>query len=171
MPITPLHLGVLAPINHYHKGKVSIFSFTLINLWMDGSSILYATFGLGDYNHGPESHSFLAALILAIVVSLLRARKPAWVLGAFIGGLSHVSLDMLVHVDMTPFYPLLGNPVPSVGMEPVSLVLLVLTSWLIAQYVSYSLDWVQRWKEGHSDENSERACTELQLDHDDSKFR
>jgi hypothetical protein len=32
MPITPLHFGVLAPVNYLFPGKVSVVSFTLINL-------------------------------------------------------------------------------------------------------------------------------------------
>jgi hypothetical protein len=46
MPLTPLHFGVLAPVNHFLPGKVSLVSFTLINLWMDGNAILYYGFGL-----------------------------------------------------------------------------------------------------------------------------
>jgi len=29
MPIPPLHFGVLAPVNHFFPGKVSVFSFAL----------------------------------------------------------------------------------------------------------------------------------------------
>ena len=50
MPITPLHFGVPAPINH-HPGKVSNVSFVLANVWMDAHSIIYTLTGYGAISH------------------------------------------------------------------------------------------------------------------------
>jgi len=39
MPLSPLHVGVLAPVNHFFPGKVSNISFVLVTLWIDAQSI------------------------------------------------------------------------------------------------------------------------------------
>ena len=150
MPITPLHFGLMAPVNHFFPNRVSIISFVLINVWMDGSSITYALFGLEYIEpHSPFTHSLLAALALASIMSyrLFLPRefmkpKPEtlkWALGAYYGGVSHVVLDSLVHLDMVPLYPITGNHFQSVSMTTLSLVLLPLTVWFIQQCVSYML--------------------------------
>ena len=45
MPITPLHFGVLAPVNHFFPGIVSLISFGLVNAWIDASYIEAALTG------------------------------------------------------------------------------------------------------------------------------
>lgn len=150
MPITPLHFGLMAPVNHFFPNKVSIISFVLINVWMDGSSITYALFGLEYIEpHSPLTHSLLSALVLASIMSwrlflpgVFMKPKPAtlkWALGAYYGGVSHVLLDSLVHFDMVPLYPITVNHFQSVNMATLSLVLLPFTIWFIQQCVSYML--------------------------------
>ena len=152
MPITPLHLGILAPLNHFLPGKVSNLSFILVTLWLDASAIAYYAFGLdmGQF-HGPNTHSFIAAMAIAGVVFipgfiyyLLKMlftgisnekEAMAWLLGSYLGGLSHILLDAMVHSEMFPFYPMTGNPFYWGGMEPVSLLMVPLLIWLIFQYV------------------------------------
>ena len=143
MPITPLHFGVLAPINHFAPNKVSNVSFILVSLWMDANSIMYVLFGLPGVAHG-EGHTFVGASILAAIVSVFGFRSRRWIYGAFLGGISHVPLDMLVHPEMHPFHPIEGNPFYLGWMGPLSLALLPLMVWLIAQYVSAIGGWVQR---------------------------
>lgn len=46
MPITPLHFGLLAPINHFAPGKVSNVSFILATLLIDSNAIMYYVFGV-----------------------------------------------------------------------------------------------------------------------------
>ena len=153
MPITPLHLGILAPFNHWLPGKVNNLSFWLVTLWLDASAIGYYALGLemGEF-HGPETHSFLAAAALASLIGMLgfgyyvlkelfwsalqenSERALAWICGAYLGGFSHILLDAMVHSEMLPFAPIPGNPFYWGGMEPVSLLLVTLTIWLIAQY-------------------------------------
>lgn len=143
MPLTPLHFGVLAPIHHWFPGRVSLVSFTLVNLWMDGNAILYFGFGLDRPDlHGPTTHSLLAAVVMAAVVSLFGVRSSKWVLGAFVGGLTHVLLDMLVHPEMQPLYPLHWNPFYAGLMQPLSLVLLPLMIWFIVQSVARLTHWL-----------------------------
>jgi hypothetical protein len=139
MPITLLHFGVLAPINHSYPRMVSNTSFILVNLWADLSSILYAVFGVGDYSHDYTSHSFISLLTLALIVSVAKFRNASWVLGAILGAVTHVLLDSLVHSDIEPFYPLTGNMFYIGHMELVSLLLLPLFLWFILQSVSYTL--------------------------------
>lgn len=86
--------------------------------------------------HSPWTHSALASIALAGIVALFGFRSRRWVLGAFLGGLTHVLLDGMVHAEMLPFYPLEGNPFYWGGMEPVSLILVPPFVWLTAQYVS-----------------------------------
>ena len=136
MPITPLHFGVLAPINHYAKGKVNNLSFMLVNVLIDLKSIIYGLTGYGAIDHA-GSHNFFGVLVPIAIIGALWFWRKEWWLGAIAGGFSHVALDMLVHSDMEPFGPILsGNPFYLGLMEPLSLVLLALCAWLIGQYVS-----------------------------------
>ena len=144
MPITPLHAGILAPVNHWFPGKVSNVSFILVNLWIDHAAILYTLFGIGAIDHG-INHSFFGTIGTATVVAMFGFKSAKWGYGAFLGGVSHTLLDMLVHADMHPFEPVFyGNPYYMDWMQPLSLVLLPFTVWLIVQYVSYSRGWIQR---------------------------
>lgn len=144
MPLTPLHFGLLAPINHFAPGKISNTSFILTNLWIDAPSIVYALFGLGSIYHGAGTHSFLSVLIFGMIIGLFGFRSRSWMYGAILGGISHVLLDMVVHADMEPFYPLTGNPGYLGWMDVVSLALIPFCVWLIAQYVSGILGWGRR---------------------------
>lgn len=146
MPITPLHLGVLAPINHIAPNKISNISFILVNIWLDSQSIIYVLTGEGAIAHGIE-HSFMGALFFATLVSMFGFRSEKWVFGAYLGGITHILLDMLVHPEMVPLDPFMeGNPFYMGWMEPVSLLLLPLFIWFIAQCVSYiRVSIHQRW--------------------------
>lgn len=155
MPITPLHLGLLAPINHWFPKKVSNLSFILVTLWLDASAIAYYALGLdiGEF-HGPESHSFIAAFAIAGMVACggvlwmlwlaalqarttLAAGQPwPWILGAFLGSFTHILLDAMVHSEMLPFHPLPDNPFYWGGMTWLSLILVPPLVWLISMYVS-----------------------------------
>ena len=162
MPITPLHLGLLAPINHLLPGKVNNLSFWLVTLWLDASAIAYYAFGLemGEF-HGPDTHSFIAAFALGGAIAVggfayfviksffVYTRKNedaafAWVLGAFLGAFTHILLDAMVHSEMLPIHPLRGNPLYWGGMDIISGVLLFLLFWLIYQYVSYVVDQARK---------------------------
>lgn len=165
MPITPLHFGILAPINHWLPNRVNNLAFILVNLSLDAIAIQYWAFGLTLPEHTPGTHSFLGAwgnaLILCILgIRLQKAFWPTyqWILGCFLGATSHVLLDMLVHSEMLPFYPIEGNLFYMGWMEPLSMTLLPLTIWLIVQYVSGSLGWVRAKLAGKQAQTAEPSA-------------
>lgn len=119
-------------------------SFTMVNLWIDAPFILAALTDTVLPSHESANHSFVAAALIAVLVSVPGMRSHKWVFGAFLGALSHITLDMLVHTDMSPLEPMAGNPFYMGWMEPMSLVLLPLTVWFIFQSVSYTLGWMKR---------------------------
>ena len=145
MPITPLHLGVLAPLNHFFPNRVSNISFLLITLWLDGNAILYYAFGLdaGEL-HGANTHSFLGAFVLSSIVALCGILSLRWVLGAYIGGITHVFLDALVHAEMDVLAHGSGNPLFIAGMEPVSWLLIPFLIWFIGQSVTCTLAMIRK---------------------------
>lgn len=155
MPITPLHLGLLAPINLWLPWKVSNVSFILATLWIDAGAIAYYAMGL-DWakSHPPESHSLLTCLALAGIVAFFGIRSLSWVLGAFLGAISHVLLDAIVHAEMLPLYPLQGSPFYWGSMTWLSLVLVPPFVWLIAQYVSAILGWARKRQEARSSKSA-----------------
>lgn len=150
MPITPLHFGILAPINHWMPNRISNCAFILVNLSLDAVAIQYWAFGLALPEHTPGTHSFLGAWFAATIMCILGIRLQKafwptyqWILGCFFGATSHVLLDMLVHSEMLPFYPAPGNPFYMGWMEPLSMALLPLSIWLIVQYASGIRGWVR----------------------------
>lgn len=156
MPITPLHCGVLAPVNHWFPGKVSTISFVLVTTWIDAPQIYAALAGIPLPEHGVQ-HSFAGAMIAAVIVAIPGMRSMKWVLGAYLAALSHVLLDALVHSDMNPFWPTEGNPFYAGLMEPVSLILLPFMIWFIVQTVSSANGWMRgRLGLGRSDGQIEK---------------
>lgn len=145
MPITPLHFGVLAPISHFAPNRVSNVSFVLVNLWMDAPAILAWFKGLPLPSHDADTHHLVIAMVMAALVAIPGMRSKSWGYGAFLGAISHILLDSLVHPEMVPFWPFVeGNPLFLGWMEPLSWALLPLTVWFTAQCVSGSLDWLKR---------------------------
>lgn len=138
MPITLLHLGLLAPLNHWLPGRVSNPGFLVTSVWLDFNAALTLLLGVqGLELHSPFTHSFAGALLLAGVISLWNRSSRAWVWGCLFGGISHILLDMWVHIEMQPLYPFrTDNPFYVNGMTPLSLLLCPLLVWLIAQHVS-----------------------------------
>lgn len=134
MPITPLHLGLLAPINHFAPNKVSNVSFILANIWMDADAIRSVLMDAPFPSH--SSHTFVVASAMFIVVAGLGMRSQRWMWGAFLGAYSHILLDGMVHMDMEPFEPFTeGNPLYLGLLQPLSWVLIPFTAWWVIQMV------------------------------------
>lgn len=143
MPITPLHFGLMAPINHLARGRVSNLSFVIANIWIDGPYILGTLFNL-EYMKNHENHTMVNALLVALILSVFRWRDLGWWLGAFIGTVSHLLLDSLVHTDVLLFDWIDANPFYMGWMEPVSYVMMPLTFWWTLQCVaSFRATWLR----------------------------
>ncbi len=115
MPITPLHLGLLAPVQRYFPKQVSTPAFILANVLADVPVVLHLYSSKVQDLGGPAvtgtmhetfTHTFLGALLLGVILSLFRFKSKAWWLGCLSGTLSHVALDMFTHSDVHPFAPL-----------------------------------------------------------------
>lgn len=145
MPITPLHFGLLAPINHWLPRRISIFSFILVNLWIDSEAIM-AWWGNAPLpSHDAMDHTFVGAACIAVLIGVFGIRSMPWVLGAFLGAFSHILLDAVVHPEMNPLTPVQeGNPFYMGWMSPLSFMLMPLLVWFTAQCVSSTLASVRR---------------------------
>jgi membrane-bound metal-dependent hydrolase YbcI (DUF457 family) len=152
--MTPLHFGVIAPINHFFPGKVSTGSFLLTNLWIDLGAISAWIWDHPLPGHGVgTNHDIMGAAIIFVIIGGLGYRSAAWGWGALLGAVSHILLDALVHSDMVPFDPFLkGNPLYTGQIELVSAILLPFTVWFTVQIVSRTLGSVRRLRERWSEQ-------------------
>ena len=124
MPFTPLHMGPGIFIKAILQSSFSLMIFGWSQIVMDLQPLFVMITGEGHL-HG-FSHTFIGATLLA-VVSALTGKKLSefglvvlgiaskenpikilwWIVfvSAFIGTLSHVVLDGIMHLDVEPFYP------------------------------------------------------------------
>ncbi|MDP2369185.1 metal-dependent hydrolase [Rhodoferax sp.] len=120
MPITPLHFGLIPVINRVLPTKISITAFVIANILAD-IPILFHLLEMKQHEmggpmpvdamHSTFSHTLAGALVIGAVLGLFGFRSRAWRMGAMLGTLTHVVLDMFVHSDVQPFMPwLAGNP-------------------------------------------------------------
>jgi hypothetical protein len=91
MPITPLHFGVLAPVNHIFPGKVSLISFTLVNALIDAPHIKAALTGQSFPPHDGV-HSFIGVLIVGMLVAMQGVQSAKWVIVAYFAALARLFL-------------------------------------------------------------------------------
>jgi hypothetical protein len=121
VPFTPFHLGPGAALKALGGGAFSFLVFGGTQVLMDlepGIRLLLDAPPL----HGP-THSFAGAVGIGAVAVVtgkpitelvlrragLRDWRVSWtaaISGAFLGSLSHVLLDAVMHGDMHPFFPL-----------------------------------------------------------------
>ncbi|CAK0753234.1 conserved membrane hypothetical protein [Gammaproteobacteria bacterium] len=135
MPFTPLHMGPGLMIKALTGDRFSILSFGVAQVAMDIEPLIGMVRGSFRL-HGP-THTYLAALIIAGLVALvsqnicrpilrrwnhelsfchldwLITHEPfsqgAVIMGTFIGAFSHVALDSIMHIDITPLAPWSNN--------------------------------------------------------------
>lgn len=147
MPITPLHFGLLAPVNHFFPKKVNNISFVAANIFIDWSNIQAALLGEPLTDHYGLAHTFVGAYVVFALVSIAGTffvkNKHVWYLGAFWGSVSHILLDMLVHIDMYPFFPIKENPFYMGWMESVSIIMVPFLIWWIYQVTSSILSYIR----------------------------
>jgi hypothetical protein len=134
MPVTPFHLGPVLPIKAMWPRWFSLGVFTAVQVVIDVEPVLRMSTGTYPL-HGPFHTvlgSLLVALAvippakyaLTALYGAVRAHQaragslPPWlltdltpvswpsaVIGGFVGAVSHVLLDALIHWDVTPFAP------------------------------------------------------------------
>lgn len=126
MPFTPLHLGAGAAFKALGGRHFSFMVFGGTQVLMDLEPLVGMIRG-SDVLHG-YTHTLAGALAIGFagavtgrpvtnaLVRGLRWRGPpvTWTasfIGAYVGSLSHILLDALMHSDMRPFWPLTSkNP-------------------------------------------------------------
>jgi hypothetical protein len=137
MPITPFHFGPGALFKCAAPGRVSWTVFALANVLIDLEPI--GLFLLTGEPVHPWLHTPPGAIAVAVTAATLGRRPCEWFLGwwnrqlspaqarwlavpvqinraaawagAFLGTISHILLDAVMHVDVRPFWPLHpGNP-------------------------------------------------------------
>lgn len=140
MPLTPFHLAAGLPARKF----ISMPAFILVNILIDlepGLIMFFGMDGLGYPLH-QGMHTFGGAS-LAVVVTLLlashwcfRKKIRQWILGAVLGGYSHILLDALVHSDVEPFAPFLaGNPM-FLDLDPsVTIICAIVLTYYLVKWV------------------------------------
>ena len=137
MPFTPFHMGPGLLIKSILNTSFSLMIFGWAQILMDIQPLIVLISGHGHL-HG-FSHTFLGSLLIGIfagvsgkiIIDLVfhnniinLSRSQQWMIGlqhpikwsvsmfsAYIGTLTHVLLDAIMHADVQPFYPVsLVNP-------------------------------------------------------------
>lgn len=123
MPFTPIHMGPGIAAKALLQGSFSLMVFGWAQIVMDIQPLLVLITGEGTL-HG-FSHTYVGASLLAVVSALsgkylseiglyvlalnperdVVIRWPVAFFSAFIGTLSHVLLDSIMHADVQPFLP------------------------------------------------------------------
>lgn len=131
MPFTPLHMGPGLAIKALAGRRFSLLAFGVAQVAMDIEPLVGMASG-ATVLHG-ASHTYLAALFIAVAVAVitpsigrpilgrwnreLLALRLAWlvepeafrtgpvVAGAVIGTVSHLMFDSVMHLDVTPLAP------------------------------------------------------------------
>jgi hypothetical protein len=136
MPITPLHFGLATPLKVIRGDKFSVPAFVWANCLIDIEPIAKILFELPGELH-EVTHNYLIAFFMSWFCwvwtkAVYRERDPraarinegfAWGVG------THVFVDSLVHADMNPLWPYIGNPFYIDQMGWVSLICFIGLIW------------------------------------------
>lgn len=167
MPFTPFHMGAGLAAKAALDRHFSVLTFGIAQIAMDIEPLIGMIRDV-DVLHGP-THTYIGALAIGFAVMLVspficrpilrrynyeaRAMRASWLacpehfskgavaLGAFIGTLSHVLLDSLMHADVRPFWPV-SNSNPLLGLVSVDAVYQLCfwlgvasaIAWLVGKY-------------------------------------
>ncbi len=159
MPFTPIHMGPGIFIKALLRASFSLMVFGWTQIVMDIQPLIVLITGEGHL-HG-FSHTYIGAVLIAIFSALsgkhlsefglviLGIAKDSpikivwWVsfLSAFIGSLSHVFLDSIMHTDVEPFYPFTAiNHIQGV-ISISALHKVCLYSGLVGAAIYYGINW------------------------------
>lgn len=160
MPITPFHFGPGAAIHAIVPRYVSFLAFCAVNVLIDVETLYYML--TRQYPWHRFFHTYLGATIavvatvvlFAALLKLASVRLPpnllGWkqltmrpvVIGAAVGGYSHIVLDSLMHPDIHPLSPfspanalagivsLSGLHLSCVALGVIGLAIVGLRNWL-----------------------------------------
>lgn len=124
MPFTPLHMGPGIAAKAVLQGSFSLMVFGWAQIVMDIQPLVVILTGEGQL-HG-FTHTYVGATLLAVfsavtgkylsefglrlmfrdTTRLIPIRWRVVFVSAFIGTVSHVVLDSIMHLDIEPYYPL-----------------------------------------------------------------
>lgn len=137
MPFTPFHMGAGLVAKAGLDKHMSLISFGVAQVAMDiepGIGMLRGAAELHGWSHTLPGALVIATAVAPVSTLLVRPilgrwnkevahyklswlcvdERPRWapcVVGAFVGTLSHIALDGLIHADMHPLAPLVSaNP-------------------------------------------------------------
>jgi hypothetical protein len=123
VPFTPFHFGVGVGIHAVAPRKISLISFCATNVLMDVETLYYLSrsqFPLHRFFHTFVGVTLVIVVTVVLAAALLRlARRVqlpnpfdwqeltlrAVIVGAVLGGYSHVVLDSVMHGEIRPFFP------------------------------------------------------------------
>ncbi len=132
MPFTPFHMGAGLTAKAVLDGRISLISFGVAQVLMDLEPGLHMLTGQGQlhgWTHTVWGALCIGAITTAIAPFVIRpivrrwnqelqhyrqtwltastvSRKGSVATGAWVGTLSHVALDGVIHADMKPLAPL-----------------------------------------------------------------
>ncbi|MHA1746078.1 MAG: hypothetical protein ACTSWW_08755 [Promethearchaeota archaeon] len=130
MPFTPFHFGHALPLClwDYRKKRVDLVSALLGAIIVDFRLVIVFLFDLGPLTH-TWMHTVLLGTLLGVVIGVgvhytqriwqpilkiirWEQKTPLWskVLVAVLMVYLHLFLDAMLYPEMTPFWPILGNP-------------------------------------------------------------
>lgn len=125
MPFTPVHMGAGMLVKAGLRERFSLMMFGWSQIVMDIQPLLVMIAGHGHV-HG-ITHTYAGAVVIAVVATItgkhlaefglvlleLPQHRPiTWrvaLSSAFVGTMSHVLLDSVMHADLQPFAPWRGD--------------------------------------------------------------
>lgn len=127
MPITPFHFGLGAALHSASPRNVSFIAFCVVNVFVDIEPLYYmltGQFPLHRFFHTYVGVTLVALGTVAIYAAMVKLSSaltlPNWlswkqlsfrsvVIGAVLGGYSHILFDSIMHSDVQPLAPFTQN--------------------------------------------------------------
>ena len=127
MPLTPFHFGPPFLIGILLPRRINMAAILLASVAVDVEPIycLFNNCQLHGLLHTYIGATAFSLTVVTIIIYLARKQfqkisdmlkvkqdysLKTIIIGALVGGWSHVFLDLFMHFDVTPFWPVPGNP-------------------------------------------------------------